>query len=100
MDTHSIIHLIRHATLAVAVAGVVSGEARAADCPVNHDQLTKALKSSVKASGGPTNGGFDTHEWASVVTRDGTVCAVTFSGNKAGDQWPGSRVVAMEKANT
>jgi uncharacterized protein GlcG (DUF336 family) len=74
--------------------------AGAADCPVSHDQLTKVLKSSVKASGGPTNGGFDSHQWASVVTRDGRVCAVTYSGNKADEQWPGSRVLAMMKAHT
>jgi uncharacterized protein GlcG (DUF336 family) len=35
-----------------------------------------------------------------VVTRDGSVCAVAFSGSKADDQWPGSRAIAMEKANT
>jgi uncharacterized protein GlcG (DUF336 family) len=69
-------------------------------CPVNHDQLVDALRSSVKASGGPSNGGYDTHEWAAVVSRDGTVCAVAFSGSKPDDQWPGSRAIAMEKANT
>lgn len=74
--------------------------ATAADCPVGHEQLASALKASVKASGGPSNGGFDTHQWASVVTRDGTVCAVVFSGNRPDEQWPGSRVVAMAKAYT
>jgi len=74
--------------------------AHAADCPVTHDKLVNALKSSVKASGGPSNGGFDNHQWASVVTREGVVCAVAFSGNKADDQWPGSRIIAMAKANT
>lgn len=73
---------------------------QAADCPVGHEQLANALKASVKASGGPSNGGFDTHQWVSVVTRDGTVCAVVYSGMKPDDQWPGSRVVAMAKAHT
>jgi uncharacterized protein GlcG (DUF336 family) len=72
----------------------------AADCPVDHDTLSQALRASVKPSGGPANGGFENHEWASVVARDGTVCAVAFSGSKPDDQWPGSRAVAMEKANT
>ena len=36
----------------------------------------------------------------SVVARDGTVCAVTFTGNDWGDQWPGSRVISAQKANT
>ena len=38
--------------------------------------------------------------WASVVNRDGTVCAVARSGDKPGDQWPGSRVISAQKANT
>jgi uncharacterized protein GlcG (DUF336 family) len=91
---------ISHMALWFGAAVAFSHAAGAADCPVNHDQLTKALKSSVKASGGPSNGGFDSHQWASAVTRDGMVCAVTYSGNKADEQWPGSRVVAMMKANT
>ena len=60
----------------------------------------QALKASVKASGGPGNGGLENHEWAAVVARDGTVCAVAFSGAAADDQWPGSRLIAAEKANT
>jgi uncharacterized protein GlcG (DUF336 family) len=86
------------ALLAFSLA--VPNAARAADCPVGHEQLASALKASVKASGGPSNGGFDTHQWVSVVTRDGTVCAVAYSGTKPDDQWPGSRVVAMAKAHT
>jgi uncharacterized protein GlcG (DUF336 family) len=74
--------------------------ADAADCPVDHAKLVEALRGSVKASGGPANGGFENHEWASVVARDGTVCAVAFSGNSAADQWPGSRAISVEKANT
>ncbi len=74
--------------------------ALAASCPITHDQLTQALRGSVKPSGGPSNGGLDNNEWAAVVARDGSVCAVTFSGSKADDQWPGSRAIAAEKANT
>ena len=69
------------AAVAVVVGSIVS--ARAADCPVDHGQLAHALRASVKASGGPSNGGFENHEWASVVARDGTVCAVAFSGSRA-----------------
>jgi len=74
--------------------------ALAADCPVTHDQLTAALKQSVKPSGGPSNGGFDNHQWASVVDINGIVCAVTFSGQALGDQWAASRAIAAEKAGT
>jgi uncharacterized protein GlcG (DUF336 family) len=77
-----------------------TGLAAAQSCPVSHEQLTSALRSSVKASGGPTNGGLDNHQWAAVVGRDGTVCAVAFSGGKWDDQWPGSRAIAAEKAST
>jgi uncharacterized protein GlcG (DUF336 family) len=74
--------------------------AAAADCPVDPGKLRDALRSSVKPSGGPANGGFENNEWAAVVGRDGIVCAVVFSGDQAGDQWPGSRAISMEKATT
>src|SRR6185437_10397198 len=74
--------------------------ALAQNCPVTHANLTQALKRSVKASGGPSNGGFDNNEWAVVVNRDGTVCAVTMSGKAATDQWLASRAIAAEKATT
>ena len=88
--------------LAIAVATVVCSwsEVEAATCAVDHASLTNALRASVKPSGGPTNGGFDNNEWAAVVARDGTVCAVTYSGAMVGDQWPASRAVAVEKAFT
>ena len=38
--------------------------------------------------------------WGTVVNRDGVVCAVAFTGNSRGDQWPGSRVISAQKANT
>src|SRR5436189_1698118 len=38
--------------------------------------------------------------WATVVNRDGVVCAVTFTGTDRGSQWPGSRVISAQKANT
>jgi uncharacterized protein GlcG (DUF336 family) len=82
---------------AVMLAGAT---AQAAECPVTRDQLVDALKRSVKPTGGPSNGGFDNHEWAAVVNRKGVVCAIAFSGTKPDDQWLGSRAIAAEKANT
>jgi len=90
----------RDLLLALVLFATPAWSAAAADCPVNHDQLQQALKESVKASGGPANGGLDNNEWAAVVTRDGTVCAIAFSGDKPDDQWLGSRAIAAEKANT
>ena len=38
--------------------------------------------------------------WATIVDRDGIVCAVAFTGADRGAQWPGSRVISAQKANT
>jgi uncharacterized protein GlcG (DUF336 family) len=55
---------------------------------------------SVVKQGASKNGGLGNQEWAAMVNRDGVVCAIVFSGNSRSDQWPGSRVIAAEKANT
>jgi uncharacterized protein GlcG (DUF336 family) len=67
----------------------------------SYAELTDALKASVFVDGvGGSNGGFDLNMWATVVNRDGVVCAVTRTGEDRGDQWPGSRVISAQKANT
>lgn len=58
------------------------------------------LRAALKAARDLANGGFDLDMWATVVNRDGIVCAVAFTGNNRGDQWPGSRVISAQKANT
>jgi uncharacterized protein GlcG (DUF336 family) len=67
---------------------------------ITHESLRQALRNSIKPAGGPSNGGLDNHMWAAVVDRRGVVRAVCYSGNELGDQWPGSRAIAIEKANT
>src|SRR6201985_1065669 len=67
---------------------------------VSYAALKQALRASIKPTGGPSNGGLDNHMWAAVVGRDGMVQAVCYSGDALGDQWPGSRAIAIEKANT
>lgn len=59
-----------------------------------------ALKGALEAAQAQANGGFGLEMWASVVNRDGVVCAVAFTGGNRGDQWPGSRVISAQKANT
>lgn len=86
------------ATLLVPMAPAVAAPA-CEDLP-GHKALTEALKGAIKPTGGPTNGGLETHMWATVVDRSGEVCAVTRSGDAPGDQWPGSRVISAQKANT
>src|SRR6266566_3052348 len=62
----------------------------------NYTDLKTALTTVQKQK----NGGLGFHMWATVVNRDGYVCAVAFSGTGRGDQWPGSRVISAQKANT
>jgi uncharacterized protein GlcG (DUF336 family) len=38
--------------------------------------------------------------WGTIVNRDGVVCAVAFTGADRGSEWPGSRVISAQKANT
>ncbi len=46
------------------------------------------------------NGGLGFDMWGTVVDRTGTVVAVVFTGDDVGDQWPASRVISAQKANT
>ena len=60
-----------------------------------------SLKSALQAVVAPGgNGGLANDMWATVVNRDGIVCQVAFTGDSRGDQWPGSRVISAQKANT
>ncbi len=59
-----------------------------------------ALKSALAQAVADETSGLDFDMWATVVNRDGVVCAVAFSGGDRGAQWPGSRVISAQKANT
>ena len=54
-----------------------------------------ALRGALEAARAQANGGFNLEMWATVVNRDGVVCAVAFTGNNRGDQWPGSRAISL-----
>lgn len=58
------------------------------------------LKSALTAARQQANGGFNLDMWGTIVNRDGIVCAVAFTGDDRGSQWPGSRVISAQKANT
>jgi hypothetical protein len=62
--------------------------------------LFSDLQSALQAVVDGQNAGLSNEMWASIVDRDGIVCAVTFSGQNRGAQWPGSRVISAQKANT
>jgi len=59
-----------------------------------------ALKTALTAAVNDETSGLDFQMWATIVDRDGIVCAVAFSGADRGAQWPGSRVISAQKANT
>ena len=58
------------------------------------------LKDALATARSENNGGFNLDMWGTVVNRGGVVCQVAFTGNDPGDQWPGSRVISAQKANT
>ena len=80
------------------LAIALSSNSVLADCASlpSHGQLKEALDSVVAGD----NNGLNNDMWATAVDRDGIVCAVAFSGNDRGQQWPGSRAISAQKANT
>ena len=61
-----------------------------------HSILRAALQEIVAEQ----NGGLGFDMWATILDRNGKVVDVVFSGDARGDQWPGSRVISAQKANT
>jgi uncharacterized protein GlcG (DUF336 family) len=86
------------ALVSVLATADIAHAQRASACADLPDQST--LKEKLTAARGAANGGFNLDMWATVVNRDGIVCAVAFTGSNRGDQWPGSRVISAQKANT
>jgi len=85
----------------MALATIVAAApayAQADDCRSlpSHSAVRKALSTAQAEA----NGGLGFHMWATLVDRDGVVCVVAFTGADRGDQWPGSRVISAQKANT
>ena len=82
----------------IALSGVPGHAQADNDCGnlPNH----AALKAALAAARGAANGGFDLDMWGTIVNRDGVVCAVAFTGANRGSEWPGSRVISAQKANT
>ncbi len=86
------------ALLSSALVFADMGDRHPANCQglPSHAQLKTALDAAVAAE----TSGLNNHMWATIVNRDGVVCAVAFSGTDRGAQWPGSRVISAQKANT
>jgi uncharacterized protein GlcG (DUF336 family) len=60
----------------------------------------RALQAALEAATAAESSGLNNQMWATIVDRDGVVCAIAFSGANRGAQWPGSRVISAQKANT
>jgi uncharacterized protein GlcG (DUF336 family) len=58
------------------------------------------LKAALQAAVATETSGLNNHMWATIVNRDGVVCAVAFSGPNRAAQWPASRVISAQKAVT
>ena len=81
--------------LALVVLVLQVPAALAADFPT-YEVVQKELRRIIAEK----NGGFGLQMWATMVNRDGEVVVVVMSGKDRGDQWPGSRVISAQKANT
>jgi uncharacterized protein GlcG (DUF336 family) len=86
------------AVAAVSATAVAQGDGQGSGCAAlpSYSQL----KAELTAARRQANGGFNLDMWATIVNRDGIVCAVAFTGDDRGSQWPGSRVISAQKANT
>ncbi len=84
----------------LAISGLVAfaSQAAMADCAKLPSQAN--LATALVNAKNTENGGFGLNMWATIVDRDGIVCAVAMTGSDRGEQWPGSRVIAAQKANT
>jgi uncharacterized protein GlcG (DUF336 family) len=94
MNTRTI-RLIGIVALTLTCATISWGANGCADLP-SQSELKKALTDATDAEGS----GLNMNMWATIVDRDGIVCAVAFTGVDRGAQWPGSRVISAQKANT
>jgi uncharacterized protein GlcG (DUF336 family) len=95
----------------VTLPGIVQAQAPAAAAPASANRFSgadacrgmpghAALKAALDAATQTETSGLNNQMWATIVNRDGVVCAVAFSGVDRGAQWPGSRVISAQKANT
>lgn len=86
-------------TLMVALGVVfLTAQASASGCEdlPNYAAVKQALIEARKEK----NGGLNLDMWATIVDRSGKVCVVAYTGEKEGDQWPLSRAISAQKANT
>lgn len=81
-----------------SAAGISHAQPAGSGCSAlpNHGTLKAALDKATAEE----KSGLNNHMWATIVDRDGVVCAVAFSGSDRAAQWPASRVISAQKAST
>lgn len=88
--------MIKHIAAGISILALCAGSYVSAGEMPSHDVVRAALQKIVAEK----NGGLGLHMWSTLVDRDGVVQVVAFSGADRGEQWPGSRVISAQKANT
>jgi uncharacterized protein GlcG (DUF336 family) len=91
---------LRPAALLTLLLIAASGAKAAAHDACDSLPNFSALKAALDAATSTETSGLNNQMWATLVDRDGVVCAVAFTGLNRGAQWPGSRVISAQKANT
>src|SRR5262249_47236114 len=82
--------------LTLMLASAVSAQNDGCGSLPGYSQLKTALAAATAAE----TSGLNNQMWATIVDKDGVVCAVAFSGVNRFAQWPGTRVISAQKANT
>jgi uncharacterized protein GlcG (DUF336 family) len=98
---------VRGLTLAAGVLLAACGDSTAPNSTrTSNDNGGSALptfdefKAALQAVQQESNGGLGFNMWGTIVDRHGVVVAVVFTGDSPTDEWPGSRVISAQKANT
>jgi uncharacterized protein GlcG (DUF336 family) len=88
--------------LFAALIFVVTGLSYSSEARASCSNLPEhaALKSALTEARNASNGGLNLDMWGTIVDRTGRVCDVVYTGAHAGSQWPGSRLISAQKANT
>ncbi len=84
---------------AIAAAQTCASTALTTAASGLHSALVAAVLTQSTMTG---SNGLNNQMWATIVDRSGIVCAVAFSGpaGNPGAQWPASRAISAQKANT
>jgi uncharacterized protein GlcG (DUF336 family) len=96
MSTKRLLRLAARLTILVIASSMASAATNGCDALPKFSALKAALDAATSAE----TSGLNNHMWATIVDRDGVVCAVAFSGANRSAQWLVSRAISAQKANT